>query len=106
MLRAHSGCMLRSGVRNAMPCRHASQRQRVVSVRANVSAGAGVMLEVKDLTARITGTEQQILNGVNLTIKEGEVHAIMGKNGSGKSTLSKVGRVVFSGLLVGEAIDS
>lgn len=54
------------------------------------AAPATVMLEVQGLSARIAGTEQQILNGVNLTIRKGEVHAIMGKNGSGKSTLSKV----------------
>jgi Fe-S cluster assembly ATP-binding protein len=49
-----------------------------------------VLLEVKGLQAKIAATGQQILNGVDLTVREGEVHAIMGKNGSGKSTLSKV----------------
>lgn len=38
----------------------------------------------------MAGTDKTILKGVNLTIKEGESHAIMGKNGCGKSTLSKV----------------
>ena len=46
------------------------------------------MLEVKDLHASVNGKE--ILKGINLTIKEGEIHAIMGPNGSGKSTLSSV----------------
>ncbi|GMH10236.1 hypothetical protein Nepgr_012077 [Nepenthes gracilis] len=49
-----------------------------------------VLLEVKDLTAVIAESQQRILNGVNLTVHEGEVHAIMGKNGSGKSTFAKV----------------
>jgi len=43
---------------------------------------------VKNLTAAVDGTE--ILKGVNLEIRAGEIHAIMGLNGSGKSTFSKV----------------
>jgi len=46
------------------------------------------MLSIKDLCVSIEGKE--ILNGINLEIKAGEVHAIMGPNGSGKSTLANV----------------
>lgn len=64
------------------------------------------MLSIKNLQAKVEG--KQILNGINLEIKAGEVHAIMGPNGSGKSTLAAVlagrseyevtgGEVIFNG---------
>src|SRR5258706_227180 len=46
------------------------------------------MLSIKNLGARVEG--KQILNGLNLEVGAGEVHAIMGPNGSGKSTLASV----------------
>lgn len=46
------------------------------------------LIRIKDLHANINGV--QILNGLNFSMNEGEIHAIMGPNGSGKSTLAKI----------------
>lgn len=48
------------------------------------------MLEIKNISVKIKDSDKNIINGLSLNIKDGEVHAIMGPNGTGKSTLSKV----------------
>lgn len=71
-----------------------------------IKENSNVILSVRGLTAEVDGTE--ILKGVNLEVKAGEIHAVMGRNGSGKSTFSKVlaghpeykvtgGEIIFKG---------
>jgi Fe-S cluster assembly ATP-binding protein len=71
-----------------------------------MATGGRILLKIENLSARVAGKD--ILNGIDLQIHAGEVHAIMGPNGSGKSTLAQVlagredyevtgGRITFEG---------
>src|SRR5690606_15688127 len=66
------------GVRGRGPSAHEAQPRR----------GGGLMLRIEQLTASVGDT--RILDGLDLEIGAGEVHAVMGPNGAGKSTLSNV----------------
>jgi len=59
-------------------------------VNEKIELGTNKMLEIRNLHARIAEDGTEIIKGLNLTVKAGEVAAIMGPNGSGKSTLSYV----------------
>ncbi|CAM8952332.1 unnamed protein product [Rhodiola kirilowii] len=98
----HASFRCRGGPFISISCASGRMRGLVVvkaavsTVDTPVTSGTGgnapekVVLEVRGLKAVIAETRQEILKGVNLIIREGEVHAIMGKNGSGKSTFAKV----------------
>ncbi|KAK1285186.1 hypothetical protein QJS10_CPB20g00063 [Acorus calamus] len=54
------------------------------------SSSGELLLEVRGLSAVIAESKKEVLRSVDLTVHQGEIHAIMGRNGSGKSTFSKV----------------
>lgn len=58
--------------------------------RASAAIKLQEMLKIRNLHARVAGGGKEILKGVDLTVSDGEVHALMGPNGCGKSTLSNV----------------
>nr|BAS01905.1 putative chloroplast protein Ycf16 [Amorphochlora amoebiformis] len=81
------------------------------SVRANTHAKAGI--EISNIGVKIKNNNKTILKNVNLKIKKGEIHVLMGRNGSGKSTLSKAivghpsyeitkGQIMYKGMNLNE----
>src|SRR5216684_4470684 len=85
------------GVRGRGPEAHHREPEPGRNGRLNTDSGAGgtTMLEIKDLKVRVSGKD--ILKGIDLSVRPGEVHAVMGPNGSGKTTLAQVlaGRVTY-----------